>query len=355
MAHDTPARPEIALNLALAMVAASDAPLLLLDMNFGVVAASHSFCRAFGIDQARLRGRPVFELGDGEWNTPRLRSLLTATASGNAAVDDYEMDLKRKDQPVRSLALKAHRLDYAAEADVRILLTVIDITDVRENQRMKDELIHEKSVLLLELQHRVANSLQIIASVLLQSARKVQSDETRVHLHDAHHRVMSVAAVQRQLAASTHGDVELKPYFTQLCSSIGASMIADHTKLTLDVTVDGSIVPADVSVSLGLIVTELVINALKHAFPDNRSGKIAVDYHAHGSNWTLIVADDGIGMPTGDVKAKPGLGTSIVEALARQLHARVVMPDKGPGTQVHIVHTHIAVVADNDLQADRAI
>ena len=83
---------------------------------------------------------------------------------------------------------------------------------------------------------------------------------------------MSVAAMQRQLAASQVGDVELRPYFKALCDSIGASMIRDHNQLSLDVDVDGSITPADVSVSLGLIVTELVINALKYAFPVVKPG-----------------------------------------------------------------------------------
>src|SRR3546814_3604496 len=118
-------------------------------------------------------------------------------------------------------------------------------------------------ILLQELQHRVANSLQIIASVLMQSARRVQSEEARGHLHDAHNRVMSIATLQQQLAASRLGDVELRGYFTQLCESLGALMIHDHDQLSIAVTADSSSVNADISVILGLIVTELVINALR--------------------------------------------------------------------------------------------
>ena len=80
---------------------------------------------------------------------------------------------------------------------------------------------------------------------------------------------------------------------------------------------------AEASVSLGLIVTELVINALKHAFPRHRKGKICVDYRSDGRAWTLSVRDTGIGMPEDAADAKPGLGTGIVEALARQLGATV--------------------------------
>jgi two-component system, sensor histidine kinase PdtaS len=68
-----------------------------------------------------------------------------------------------------------------------------------------------------------------------------------------------------------------------------------------------------------------VINALKHAFPNQRKGKITVDYHAKGKDWTLQVADDGIGMPTNADDAKPGLGTGIVEALSNQLRAGITV------------------------------
>jgi two-component system, sensor histidine kinase PdtaS len=203
--------------------------------------------------------------------------------------------------------------------------------------------LKEKAVLLQEPQHRVANSLQIIASVLMQSARKVSSEETRGHLYDAHQRVMSVASLQQQLAASSVGDVKLRPYFSALCESIGASMIRDHDQLSLDVSVDDSVTAADDSVSLGLIVTELVINALKHAFPDDRGGQIKVDYHSHGPNWTLSVSDNGVGMP-GVASVKPGLGTSIVHALSAQLHGVIRVSDANPGTTVSVIHTQLAVI-----------
>jgi two-component sensor histidine kinase len=95
---------------------------------------------------------------------------------------------------------------------------------------------------------------------------------------------------------------------------------------------------------LGLIVTELVINALKHAFPDDRNGKIKVDYKSQGPNWTLSISDTGIGMPKRAGDAKAGLGTSIVQALARQLQASITVTDANPGTSVSIIHTPIAAI-----------
>lgn len=334
-----PILPDPALSLALAVVGSSTAPLLLLDGDLIVLAASASFCSTFHLPSAEVAGRPVMTLGDGEWNVPQLGTLLRATVSDAAEVPSYEMDLKAPGQKPRKLVLNARKLSYGADVAVRLVLTVVDVTDARLAEKLKDELVKEKAILLQELQHRVANSLQIIASVILQSARRAQSDETRTYLQDAHNRVMSVATLQQQLAASRLGDVELRGYFTQLCDSIGASMIRDHNQLVLSVDADHSTTSADASVSLGLIVTELVINALKHAFPDGRKGAIVVGYRTDGRDWTLSVRDNGVGMAKDPAVAKPGLGTNIVQALSSQLEAEITVSDADPGTLVSIAHT----------------
>jgi two-component sensor histidine kinase len=266
---------------------------------------------------------------------------MKATAAGTAEVHAYEIDLKGDGRKTRRLVVSVHKLDYGDPGHVRLLLSVADVTDARAAEKLKDDLLREKAILLQEIQHRVANSLQIIASVLLQTARRANSEETRTHLRDAHNRVMSVAALQQQLAASTLGDVALRTYFTKSCQSIGASMIRDHEQLALDVDVDDSAVDADASISLGLIVTELVINALKHAFPDGRRGTIIVNYRSDGADWTLSVCDDGVGMPVDAASATPGLGTSIINALAAQQRARIDVIDTAPGTTISVVHTNI--------------
>jgi two-component sensor histidine kinase len=147
----------------------------------------------------------------------------------------------------------------------------------------------------------------------------------------------------------------LRPYFTALCESIGASMIRNHEQLTLRVSADDSVTTADTSTSLGLIVTELVINALKHAFPDSRQGKILVDYHARGPNWNLSVSDDGVEMTTNPGSAKPGLRTSIVQALTMQLGGMVSIAPANPGTTVSVQRTFIpAMVGHVATPANRA-
>ena len=339
MVETMPLPNETMTSLAMALVESSKAPLLLLDDDVVVIGASTSFCNTFNLDPTTIANRKLAEVGVGEWDVPQLNSLLLATIAGAAEIDAYEMDLVREGKATCRLILSAHKLDYFDTEKVRVVLAATDVTAVRLAEEQKDTLVREKHVLLQELQHRVANSLQIIASVLMQSARRVQSEESRMHLHDAHSRVMSIATLQKQLAITQLKEVELKTYFADLCRSISASMIGDPAGLTLEASVDKTTTNSDVSVSMGLIVTELVINAIKHAFPGQATGgKITVAFAAEKEAWLLSVSDNGTGMPTAKKRGKPGLGTGIVEALSKQLDATVTVLDANPGTRVEIRH-----------------
>lgn len=342
---------DVALSLTLAIVTSSPAPLLLLDGELTIIAASTSFCSVFGADAAQLTGQPLYALDDGQWDNPQLRSLMTTTLAGDGAADAHDINLQRRQKPVQHLIVQARRLEYLDLDQTRILVAVSDVTHARADATLKEEAASESRVLLQEVRHRVANSLQIIASVLLRNARTTTSAETRGHLENAHHRVMSVAALERLLSTSEGGDIEVHAYFTKLCESISASMIGDVDQISLIVEGGGGVVEARVSVSLGLIVTELVINALKHAFPDGRKGKIVIDYNFHGPNWILCVRDDGVGMPL-TAPMRTGLGTSIVAALAGQLHASVEVTPEHPGTQVSITHNQVALVVAKPEAAD---
>lgn len=342
MVETMPLPNETVTSLAMALVQSSKAPLLLLDDDAVVIGASHSFCNTFSLDPTTIVNRKLSDLGAGEWDVPQLNSLLRATISGAADIDAYETDLVRKGKETCRLILSAHKLDYFDTGKVRVVLAATDVTPTRLAEKQKDDLVREKQVLLQELQHRVANSLQIIASVLMQSAKRVQSEETRTHLHDAHNRVMSIAMLQKQLAVTQLKSVDLRTYFADLCRSISASMIDDPKRMTLETAVDDTETNSDVSVSMGLIVTELVINAIKHAFPDQaRGGKIIVSFAADKGDWVLSVADNGVGMPSDKTRATPGLGTGIVEALSKQLDASVTVVDAKPGTRVEVRHKQL--------------
>src|SRR3984893_8034167 len=128
-------------------------------------------------------------------------------------MEGYEVEHEFPGLGHRTMLLNARKVFYEGGSHTTIVLGIEDVTERRILEQEKDELLKQKEVLFEELQHRVANSLQIIASIILIKARAVQSEETRVHLQDAHKRVISIAAVQKQLhAAGATASIEIVPY-----------------------------------------------------------------------------------------------------------------------------------------------
>jgi hypothetical protein len=117
-------------------------------------------------------------------------------------MEDYEVEHEFPGIGHRTMRLNARQVFYEGGADTTILLGIEDVTGQRASEREKEELLRQKDVLLEENAASRRNSLQIIASIILMKARTVQSEETRLHLQDAHSRVMSIAAVQEHLHAS---------------------------------------------------------------------------------------------------------------------------------------------------------
>jgi two-component sensor histidine kinase len=314
-------------------------PLVVLDGELRVVTASRSFYLAFKVTPDQVEGRLLYELGGGEWNIPALRKLLEEIIPLHTTMEEYEVEHDFPAIGRRTMLLNARKVFYEGNNSTNLLLAIQDVTERRALERDKDELLKQKDLLLQEMRHRVNNSLQIIASILLLKAQTVQSPETRRHLEEAHERVLAIATVQDQLHPSAYGEpIVAGRYLRRLCDSLAASMILEGQPLSIRVEADAGTMTSEQAVSMGLITTELVINALKHAFPANATGAIVVRYASEAGAWRVSVSDDGIGM--GSVLSAPapktGLGTSIVEALTRQLGGRVVIAAALPGTTVSV-------------------
>jgi PAS domain S-box-containing protein len=328
-------------TLAQAMVDTIRQALLVLDADLRVVAASRSFYSTFQASPEETRGRLIYDLGQGEWNHPKLRELLERIIPERGVMEDFEVAQDFPGIGQRIMLLNARKVFYAGDSNTTLLLSIEDITERRATERRLENLVEQKDMLLEEMSHRVANSLQIIAGILMMKARSVQSEETRGHLEDAHRRVMSIATLQQHLKASSKGEhIEVSGYLTTLCTSLSASMIGDRRAIVMEVVAGPGTVPSEEAVSLGLIVTELAINALKHAFaPDVKAGRIVVGYEAKGSDWKLSVSDDGGGMAAIQPGMKPkGLGTSLVKALSQQLDAQIKTITGSAGTTISVTH-----------------
>jgi chemotaxis protein methyltransferase CheR len=317
--------------LTLAIVNTIPEPFLVLDEGFHVLAASRAFYDIFRVDAADTQGHSLFALGDGQWNIPALRHLLETIIPDQVAMDGFEVEHDFPGLGLRIILLNARKVIYEDSTTITILLAFRDVTANRLIESEKaallaraEDLLAQKQMLLEEMRHRVANSLQIIASILLLKARAVASDETREHLKDAHSRVMSVATVQDHLHTEDGiAQIEIGPYLSKLCGGLTASMIGDDRPIMIEVRADPGMTESAIAVSLGLIVTELAINAIKYAFPDGKSdARVLVIYERDAADWKLTVADNGVGYSAAIfMPGETGLGTTIIKALAKQLGA----------------------------------
>jgi two-component sensor histidine kinase len=188
-----------------------------------------------------------------------------------------------------------------------------------------------KDLLLRELAHRTKNNLAIVTSILSMQAQLKSNPETRHALEKANARIRAIASAHEHFEPVEHnGRVEMRSYLEQLCAHL-AEALRDVRPVVVKVDAAEVYLPAEQAVAMGLVVNELVTNALKHAFPDERAGTVEVVL-AEGSELTLIVRDDGIGCTL----KREGMGTRLIRLLAQQLGASVAWENPEVGCQVRI-------------------
>jgi len=322
-------------------------PLLVLDCDFNVATASRSFLREFDVAPEDVIGHSAYAILDGHFNVVGLATLISKALPEHAISNNFEINSVFPRIGQKSLIVGVSEILFTNKFHKAILLSFHDVTERRliENEKAAihnetQKLLKEKHVLLLEIQHRISNSLQIIANILMVKTRTATSEETRKHLQDAYARVMSVATMQRHIDDATRSEtVKLAPYFTTVCDSLAGSMIDDEKRVSVRYEFDDASAQSSEAVSLGLIVTELVINALKYAFPTNRrDAEILVKYETSGTNWRLTVSDNGIGRPHDSAGSSDGLGSTLVKALAHQIKAQIEKVSSACGLAVSITH-----------------
>jgi len=322
-------------------------PLLVLDCDFNVATASRSFLREFEVTSENVVGHSVYEILDGHFNVVGLAKLIENALAEHTVSENFEINSLFPRIGQRSFIVGVSEVFFSQNSNKAILLSFHDVTQRRLIEKEKadllvntQKLLEEKRVLLLEMRHRIFNSLQIIANILMMKTRATTSKETRKHLEDAYARVMSVATIQRHIddAARTE-TVKLAPYFTTICESLAHSMIDDERQVSLRYRFDDASAASSEAVSLGLIVTELVINSLKYAFPTNgRDAEVVVKYETSGENWRLTVSDNGVGRPHDGAGSYDGLGSTLVKALAQQVKAQIESVSGAQGLTVSITH-----------------
>jgi PAS domain S-box-containing protein len=207
-----------------------------------------------------------------------------------------------------------------------------DITEHKLSEERLKIMIHEKEILLREVNHRVKNNLQIISSLSHLQEKRIHDPYLKDIFKDSQSRVKSIALVHEKLYQSPDlGRIDCREYITSLLKSIERTFYVNTHKVEISTYVpSGLLMDIDKIISCGLIINELVTNAIKHAFPGERRGCIRVELKRSENACVLVVSDNGVGLPEGfDVSSAKTLGLALIHSLAEQLGTLEMRGDRG--------------------------
>jgi two-component sensor histidine kinase len=249
----------------------------------------------------------------------------------------------------RTMLLNARRVRRDEQETNTILLAIADITEHRRVQRQIAAALQEKEVLLKEIYHRVKNNLQVISSLLSLQADAVEDPNVRNLLEESQRRIQAMSLVHQKLYASDDlASIDVRAYVQHLLEDLNRAY-GTQDRIDFHVQIpEHSRMDIDTAIPFGLILTELISNALKYAFPSPQSGRVAVILRPDGEQrWLLEVQDDGVGIPPHiDIANATSLGLTLVNDLVSQLRGNVQL-ERSHGTRYRIQ------LASVDLQEPR--
>jgi two-component sensor histidine kinase len=219
------------------------------------------------------------------------------------------------------------------------------IEDINERKRMEDEIkasLKEKETLLREIHHRVKNNMQIINSLLSLQEGYIKDKESIELFRDTQNRVRSMAMVHEKLYQSKNlARINFAEYIYSLISEILSSYKVSPDIIKIKKDVKNLFFGIDTAIPLALITNELIINSLKHAFPNGRKGEISISIQSYNGKIILVISDNGAGIPLNiDFKNTDTLGLQLVNNLTEQLDGEIEL-ERNNGTTFRITFPQI--------------
>lgn len=316
--------------------------IVLLDLDGKILEINRTLENILGMDTESLRGKFFYELPILlPENIPRFKKNIEKLLSrGHLA--PYQSNVKDMDGnehwiDIYNAVIKKEGSDFA------ILVIANDIT---QRKLAEDELkisLTEKELLLKEIHHRVKNNLMIISSLLNIQSSYIKDKEARGIFKESQNRAKSMALIHERLYQSTDlKKIDMGDYIRTLSNNLFDTYVTNPDKIHLHLDIEDISVDINTSIPLGLIINELVTNALKHAFPDDSRGNIYISLHLDDDKIKLEVSDDGIGFPSDiDYKNANSLGMQLINNLSLQIDSELkLISDKGTSFQIIFAEKH---------------
>ncbi|MEH2437740.1 MAG: PAS domain S-box protein [Nostoc sp.] len=296
----------------------------------------------FGYEPGELIGQHVSIVNYGdEHNTPEEVYQAIRTAILQHGESTYEVYNVKKDGTPFWCRGNASIFEHPEYGSV-VVAVQQDITEHKQAEEKIKASLKEKEVLLKEIHHRVKNNLGIVSSLLQMQCRRTQDPLVTAILRDSQNRIASIALVHEKLYRSEDlADIDFAQYIPDLTTHLFDSYNVSSSQIQLKIQVDNASLDIETAIPCGLIINELVSNALKYAFIGNRRGEIEVKFYQESeSTLALIIRDNGIGLPENfDSKKAKTLGITLVQGLVKQLKGKLEI-DSHQGTQFKITFTN---------------
>ncbi|MBF0605973.1 MAG: histidine kinase dimerization/phosphoacceptor domain -containing protein [Candidatus Magnetobacterium sp. LHC-1] len=235
----------------------------------------------------------------------------------------------------------ARRTAELAKANESLMIEIAQRKDM-EKQIIRS--LDEKVELLKEVHHRVKNNMQIICSLLMLQSSYIEDDKYKDMFRDSLNRIRSMALLHEKLCQSPDlANINIQAYILGLTNTIFSAYKVSNSVITLELDVDDIPFNIDTAMSCGLILTELISNSLRHAFPDNRQGTLKIALHRHvNGNFKLTVKDDGIGIPQGfDIREPNSLGLHLAVSMVENKFNGQIELKNNDGTEFCIIFKEI--------------
>lgn len=224
------------------------------------------------------------------------------------------------------------------EKDKLLLLMVTDITDKLVTEKKLLDTIREKETLIKEIHHRVKNNLQLISSILYLKLVSLSQSDIRNFLEDTRQKIRSIALIHERLLQTEKLDkVEISDYLGKLIHDLQVTYHRQDLALDIRTNISQQVIGLDTAIICGLIVNELVTNAIKHAFTGRSNGLIIIEFQQSGENrFILSVQDDGVSLPAHIVPGSEGsFGMQLIDVFVKQLGGSFeIFREKGTKFQI---------------------